>query len=430
MSGYRKHFIKELEAQFDEQASWVMRACDELGQISQSEDYLDRRYLTKEHRAANALVAFWMQSARMETWQDSVGNIWGRRESRVEGAKSLVFGSHLDTVVNGGKYDGMLGVITPIALIHLLDMFDIELPFHIDIVGFCDEEGTRFGSTLLGSRALACKWQTEWENLKDEQGITLRQAMEAFDLDFDKVVSSTIPRETLLGFVEVHIEQGPVLEQQNLPIGAVTAIAGAKRLQITVEGMAGHAGTVPMQTRQDALTGASEMVLVVEKCAREANVLATVGQISNLPNAVNVIPGKAQFSLDIRSDDDKLRDGCLDAILVQCKEVATRRALSIEINQTHDASAVICSKTITDQLCQASLKNGLTHSNEPFTLLSGAGHDTMAMADICDAGMLFVRCEKGISHHPAEAIQSDDVAATLSVLYEFVKSFNVPALEV
>ncbi len=420
----RHQTVKELEALLDEYASWVMDACDELGEISQSDEYLDRRYLTKEHRAANSLVAYWMQRAKMETWQDSVGNIWGRRESKEEGAKSLVFGSHLDTVVNGGKYDGMLGVIAPIALMNLLNELDCELPFHIDIVGFCDEEGTRFGSTLLGSRALSCKWQTEWADLKDEQGITLRQAMDAFGLDFDKVVSATIPRETLLGFVEVHIEQGPVLEQKDLPVGTVSAIAGAKRLQFTVEGMAGHAGTVPMPIRQDALVGTSEMILTAEKCAKEANVLATVGQLNNLPNAVNVIPGKSQFSLDIRSDNDTLRDNCLDAMLMQFKEIAARRALSIDIKQTHAASAVSCSPRIIDQLQAASLTYSISDVDRPFTLISGAGHDAMAMADICDAGMLFVRCEKGISHHPSEAIRAEDVSAALGVLYEFLKDFD------
>lgn len=424
MTVHRNHILNELQSLIQAQAVWVMNACDELGEISQSDEYLDRRYLTKEHRAANALTAFWMQNAGMETWQDSVGNIWGRRESKVENAKTLVFGSHLDTVVNGGKYDGMLGVIAPIALINLLNAFECELPFHIDIVGFCDEEGTRFGSTLLGSRALACKWQTRWADLKDEQDITLRQAMEAFGLDFDKAVSSTIPRETLLGFVEVHIEQGPVLEHKDLPVGVVTAIAGARRLQVSVEGMAGHAGTVPMPTRQDALVGVSEMILVAEKCAREAGVLATVGQITNSPNAVNVISGKTQFSLDIRSDNDTLRDNCLDAILMQFKEIAARRALSLDVTQTHEASAVQCSTQITQQLSLACAKQHFTCNNEAFTLLSGAGHDTMAMADICEAGMLFVRCDKGISHHPAEAIQTEDVTATLAVLYEFINNFD------
>ena len=410
--------------QIHTRASWVMQACDRLGTISQSDKYLDRRYLSKEHKAANELVASWMQEVNMKTWQDSVGNVWGRWESDAEDAKSIVMGSHLDTVVNGGKYDGMLGVIAPIALIGLLNTMQCKLPFHIDIVGFCDEEGVRFGTTLLGSRALTGKWKPEWAELEDENGVSMRQAMEEFGLDFDQVSDSKLTPENLLAFVETHIEQGPVLEQRDLPVGVVKAIAGAKRLLVSVEGMAGHAGTVPMATRLDALVGASEMILAIEKLAKIYNVLATVGQISNGPNAINVIPGKTEFTVDIRSDSDELRDICLENMLVRISHIASSRQLNANVSLTHEASAVMCSKVISEQLCQATVNNQISPVNEAYELLSGAGHDTMAMAEICDAGMLFVRCDKGISHHPDESIIVDDVKSVLSVLYEFVTRFD------
>lgn len=407
-----------------QQATWVMQACEALGKLSQSPDFVDRRYLSQEHKAANALVASWMKERNMSTWQDEVGNIWGRLASKKPDAKSLLFGSHLDTVVNGGKYDGMLGVTTPIALLDMLAKTKVELPFHIDIVGFCDEEGTRFGSTLLGSRALTGKWQSDWAELCDTDGISLRQAMLNFGLDFDKVDDAKISPAALHAYIETHIEQGPVLEANDLAVGVVSAIAGAKRLQVSIAGMAGHAGTVPMDSRRDALAGASEMILAVEKAAHEYNIVATVGKITNAPNAVNVISGFSEFSVDVRSDNDALRDTCLAQILQSFDEIAKRRSLALHIKTTHQAPAVLCSKNLIRQLGKACIRAQQAPNQDAFELLSGAGHDAMAMADICEVGMLFVRCEKGISHHPREAIIEDDVSATLAVLYEFVTHFE------
>jgi allantoate deiminase len=403
------------------QSQWVMQACDELATLSQSSQYIDRRYLSKEHKAANQLVESWMQQRQMRTWQDAVGNVWGRLESDNPKAKSLLLGSHLDTIINSGKYDGILGVLGPIALVDILTKAEHKFPFHIDIVGFCDEEGTRYGSTLLGSRALTGRWQAQWAELLDDEGISLRQAMLNFGLDFDAVINAKINPDSLMAYIETHIEQGPVLDDMNLPVGVVSAIAGAKRLQISVTGMAGHAGTVPMQTRRDALTGASEMILAVEQIAQNDEIVATAGKIDNSPNAVNVISGFCQFSLDIRSDSDNKRNEALAKMLHAFEDIAKRRSLTLSHKVNHAAPAVQCSKNIIEQLGQASIRAKLAPKGTAFELLSGAGHDAMAMADICEVGMLFVRCEKGISHHPKEAITEDDVAASLAVLYEFVR---------
>lgn len=405
----------------DELAHWVMERCDDLGRISQSPNYVDRRYLSNEHKQANQTVSKWMKQAQMRTWQDGSGNVWGRYESTNPKAKSLLLGSHLDTVVNGGKYDGMLGVLVPIALIMLLSQQHKTFPFHIDIVGFCDEEGTRFGSTLLGSRALSGKWEESWADLCDEDGISLRQAMLNFGLNFDDIHLSTIPSSAFHAFIELHIEQGPVLEQQDLPVGIVSGIAGAKRLILDVIGMAGHAGTVPMNTRQDSLVGVSEMIVSVEKSAVQAGIVASVGRIENKPNAVNVISGNTSFSLDIRSDNDNLRDVTLDKILTNFKSIASNRNLKIRWEMTHSAPAVLCDPQLTNALNEATQRANI----RPFHLLSGAGHDAMAMAEICPIGMLFTRCYKGISHHPAEAIQSTDVAASVKVLLNFIEGFKV-----
>ncbi|TDO97301.1 allantoate amidohydrolase [Marinomonas balearica] len=393
-------------------ARQVMERCEELGNISQSDAYLDRRYLTAEHKKANQNVESWLKSAGMKTWQDEAGNLWGRYENRNPNAERFILGSHLDTVPNGGKYDGMLGVIAPLTLIEMYNQCGVEFPFHLDIVGFGDEEGTRFSSTLLGSRALTGQWQDEWANVEDDNGTNLRQALQDFGLDFDLVSNAEIDTDGLMGYLELHIEQGPVLEDHDLPIGIVSAIAGAKRFDFTVKGMAGHAGTVPMPLRQDALSATSEMILAIERIATEHDIVATVGRISNKPNGVNVISGLTEFSLDIRSASDEQRDIALSDIFLSLGTIASQRNVALSSRQTHSASAVHC-----DEKLQAILKHAIEDADyTPFTLLSGAGHDAMAIADICPVAMLFMRCDKGISHHPAEAIMESDVEVTLEVL--------------
>lgn len=407
-------------ADFQDAARQVMARCEALGGISQSESYLDRRYLTEEHRRANQLVAQWMLEAGMTSWQDAAGNLWGRLESPLPDAPRLIIGSHLDTVPNGGKYDGMLGVIAPITLASLLKN-KAPLPFHVDIVGFGDEEGTRFGSTLLGSRALTGRWPAEWAQLKDADGINLVQAMNDFGLDFDAVPGAAINPATVMAYLEFHIEQGPVLESQHLPVGIVTAIAGARRFNFTVTGMAGHAGTVPMHLRQDALCCAAEMVLTVEQLAKANDVVATVGKIVNRPNGVNVISGMTQFSLDIRSEHDKQRDDTLEQIMQSLHSIAQARGVSLSVEETHQASAVQCAPDLQDILEKAVVQSGI----RPLRLASGAGHDAMEMARICPVAMLFMRCDRGISHHPDEAILEQDVCSSLEVLYHAISHISV-----
>ncbi|WP_339349150.1 allantoate amidohydrolase [uncultured Alteromonas sp.] len=408
-------------SEFSDAAALVMARCEALGSLSQNPSCLDRRYLTEQHKLANQLTSGWMIEAGMTTWQDSVGNIWGRYTSAVPNAPCLIIGSHLDTVPNGGKYDGMLGVVAPVTLMAMFSGEGRQFPFHIDIVGFCDEEGTRFGTTLLGSRALTGKWQDEWRRLKDEDGISLEDAMKNFGLDFDAINSATIAQTDLLGYLELHIEQGPVLEQENLPVGVVNAIAGAKRFSLTVTGMAGHAGTVPMSMRHDALCASAEMILAVESISQQRpGVVATVGKIENAPNGVNVISGRCQFSLDIRSEEDPLRDAALAEILQKINDIAVLRNVELKIEQTHSAPAVHC-----DSALQNTLLKGVTEAGiVPKVLASGAGHDAMAMAEICPVAMLFTRCKGGISHHPAESITTDDVAASLAIMHHSLRTLK------
>ncbi|MFS1703708.1 allantoate amidohydrolase [Alteromonas sp. AMM-1] len=406
--------------EFAELANEVLSRCDQLGLISQSPGMVDRRYLTSQHRQANDQVAQWMQQAGMQTWQDAAGNQWGRYKSANPDAKAFVFGSHLDTVPNGGKYDGILGVIAPLAVVQYYFEQGIRFPFHIDIVGFGDEEGTRFGSTLLGSRALTGRWQEDWRNLRDKDQVSLPDALTHFGSSFENIAQAKLDPATLLGYLEVHIEQGPVLENQSLPVGWVTAIAGAKRYDVTVNGMAGHAGTVPMPLRQDAMTASSEMVLAIESIATEHAVVATVGRMDVKPGAVNVIPGQVKFSLDIRSEYDDMRDRALDAILLRLRDIATRRRVDINWQMTHMANAVHCNPALSQTLAQAIELTGI----KPLSLPSGAGHDAMAMDAICPVGMLFVRCKGGISHHPGESVTHADVQATLQVLQRFLDNYS------
>lgn len=406
---------------FSDAAAIIMARCESLGALSQDPNCLDRRYLTEQHKLANQLTSGWMIEAGMTTWQDSVGNIWGRYPSAVPNAPRLIIGSHLDTVPNGGKYDGMLGVVAPVTLMALFNGAQHQFPFHVDIVGFCDEEGTRFGTTLLGSRALTGKWQDEWRLLKDENGVSLETAMQDFGLSFDEVKSAAIPQTDLLGYLELHIEQGPVLEQENLPVGVVSAIAGAKRFMLTVTGMAGHAGTVPMSMRHDALCASAEMILAVESISHQRpGVVATVGKIENAPNGVNVISGRCHFSLDIRSEEDALRDAVLAEILQKFNSIADSRNVRLDIEQTHSAPAVHC-----DPALKSALHDGVSAAGIiPKILASGAGHDAMAMAEICPVAMLFTRCKGGISHHPGESITTEDVMASIEVLHHTMSSLK------
>ena len=395
-----------------EAAARVMQRCDDLAGASMNPDFIERTYLSAAHAEANKIVQQWMSAAKMRNWQDSVGNIWGRYASEDSDAPTLIIGSHLDSIVNAGKYDGILGVLLGIELCDLLAKSDTRLPFNVDVVGFCDEEGVRFGATLLGSLAVSGKWQDEWSELTDADGVSLAQAMQDFGLDARDIASAARDPDTVRGFVEVHIEQGPVLEARNLPVGVVTDIAGARRFSLVIEGKAGHAGTVPMSMRKDALLGASHCIGLVEEATKRFDVLATVGDIACAPGAANVIPGNVQFLLDIRSAKNRVRDRALEWLMNTMRTHCLKRGLAIDSVEIHSADGVAC-----DSRWQRLFENAMRRSNvEVNSLASGAGHDAMAMTGYTPMGMLFVRCKEGISHHPDEEITAADAAVALEVL--------------
>lgn len=403
----------------------LLQRIDDLATISEESGRLTRLYLTPEHRRANHLVATWMRQAGMTVREDAVGNVIGRYEGERPGAPALMIGSHLDTVRDAGRFDGMLGVLTGIAVVADLEARGRRLPFAVEVIGFGDEEGTRFQSTLIGSRALTGGLDPAILETRDAKGRTLAEAMRDFGLTPDMAALATAARrpDEVLAYVELHIEQGPVLEALDRPVGVVTAIAGATRFSVTVTGTAGHAGTVPMTLRRDALAAAAEMVLAVEElCSGRERLVGTVGRIEAMPGAVNVIPGKVRFTIDLRSDRDAVRAERADALRARLAAIADRRTVALDIEVLHDSGAVACDPGLMDQLAAAARAQGLDAPELP----SGAGHDAMAVAPLCPIAMLFVRCERGISHNPAERITAADAEAGARVLARFVEDFVPP----
>ena len=402
----------------------IMARCDELARHSELSGGLTRVYLSPEQRAANERVLDWMREAGMSARLDAAGNCVGRYEGERPGLPALLLGSHLDTVRDAGKYDGMLGVIAAIECVHILNASGRRLPFAIEAIGFADEEGTRFNATLLGSRAVAGTFKREVLDSVDASGVRMRDAMREFGLDPDRLQQAARQRNDVLAFVELHIEQGPVLEAEGLPAGVVTAINGATRLAVEVDGLAGHAGTVPMNLRQDALTAAAECVLAIERrCGSAGELVGTVGKLETLPGAVNVIPGKVRFTVDIRSPRDSDRLEAVTEVVAQMQSIAKRRSVAIKVTKTHEGGVAACAPWLMGQIGTAIAAEGIAVRMLP----SGAGHDGMAMIELCDIGMLFLRCKKGISHNPAEAISAVDVETGVRVFLRFIEDFQPKA---
>ncbi|KWV51799.1 Zn-dependent hydrolase [Bradyrhizobium macuxiense] len=400
----------------------IVARIDALAAISETPEHLARIFLTDEHRRAADLILSWMREAGMSAHLDAIGNVCGRYEGDQPGLPCLMLGSHYDTVRDAGKWDGPLGVITAIACVTDLNRRGKRLPFAIEVVGFADEEGVRFASTLLGSRAVAGTFDTGVLDTRDRAGTSLRDALTQFGLDPDHISNAARARRDLLGYVELHIEQGPVLEEKKLPVGVVTAIAGATRLVANLTGVAGHAGTVPMPLRRDALAGAAECIVAIEQFCKadQAGLVGTVGHISAMPGATNVIPGKVSFTMDIRSQSDAHRKHAVTEILQRIEVIAKRRELTLHVDVTHENRSVPCAAWLTAQIAGAVATEGFA----VFELPSGAGHDGMAMVDIADIGMIFVRCRDGISHNPAEHVELVDAETGARVLLRLIENFK------
>jgi allantoate deiminase len=400
----------------------IVARINRLAGISETPEHLTRIFLTPEHRQAADLILSWMRDAGMSAHLDAIGNACGRYEGERPGLPCLMLGSHYDTVRDAGKWDGPLGLITAISCVADLNKRGRRLPFAIEVVGFADEEGVRFASTLLGSRAVAGTFDESVLDAHDRAGISMREALTKFGLDPDHIGAAARARRELLGYVELHIEQGPVLEEKELPVGVVTAISGATRLAANLTGMAGHAGTVPMALRRDALAGAAECITAVEEfCKTDMDgLVGTVGYITAMPGATNVIPGCVSFTLDIRAPTDAHRKLAVADIVRKIEAIAQRRELALRLDVTHENRTVPCAPWLKAQVADAVAAEGYP----VFELPSGAGHDGMAMIDISDVAMIFVRCRGGISHHPDEHVEVADANAGARVLLRLIENFR------
>jgi len=402
-------------------AARIWDHCEELARCSEQPDGLTRVFLSPEQHAASELVLTWMRDAGMQARLDEIGNCIGRYDGDRAGLPCLMLGSHLDTVRDAGRYDGMLGVVAAIECVRALNERGRRLSFAVVVAGFADEEGVRFASTLLGSRAIAGTFDPAVLDRVDAKGVSMREALVQFGLDPACLARAAYRREDILAYAELHIEQGPVLEAEALPVGVVTAINGANRLAIGIGGVAGHAGTVPMSLRRDALAAAAECVLEVERrCAGVPDLVGTVGRLEVLPGATNVIPGKAQFTIDIRSPRDADRHAAVADVTQALAAIGRRRGVAVDVRPLHEGSTATCAGWLTRQLGDAIAAEGLPVRALP----SGAGHDGMAMVDVTDIGMLFVRCKDGISHNPAEAIALADAEVAARVFLRFIENFR------
>ncbi len=399
----------------------VIRWCRQLASLSEDRGATTRRFLSKPMRDVHTALAASMARCGMTVRVDAAGNIRAVFPRRHEGPKGeatphLYIGSHLDTVPNAGAFDGVLGVVLGVALVELLG--NRRFPYAIEVVGFSDEEGVRFGEPFLGSRAIAGTFEPALLDRKDESGKTMRDAIRSFGLDPSRIPDAKASPNAL-GYLEFHIEQGPVLEKLDLPVAVVDAISGQSRAEITFTGSASHAGTTPMNMRKDALAGAAEWIVEVERAATTAQgLVATVGKIVAEPNAGNVVPERAVVSLDVRHPSDSIRKAAYERLTMAAGTVATRRGLAMTCEPRLDQPSVSMDTSIAATLERAIQRTGRKVHRMP----SGAGHDAMVMAPAMPAGMLFLRCEGGISHHPAENVREDDVAAALEVGLTFLEA--------
>lgn len=394
-----------------------------LASISAEPDRLTRLYLTEEHRRAARLVAEWMRGAGLKVRMDAAGTVHGLLPAGAEGPlaeKRLLVGSHIDTVVDAGRYDGTLGVVAGILAVEELRRRGIALPFALEVLAFGDEEGVRFPKTLIGSSTIAGALGDPMLDFSDADGVTIREALAAFGGDPGGLAAEAYRREDVLGYIEVHIEQGPVLERLDLALGVVTAIAGQSRWRIIVTGEAGHAGTVPMEIRHDALAAAAEMILAIEAVGRrpnEASLVATVGELRVMPGASNVIPGEIRFSVDLRAGTDGAREVAAAEIQSRIEAIAGRRGVATRIETVHQKQVAASAPEMMARIAGAI--EAVT-GKPAHRLMSGAGHDGQAMIHLAPIGMIFVRCRGGVSHNPAEYASPEDMGLAVAALVETI----------
>lgn len=396
----------------------IMSLADHLAKWSEQPDALTVTYFSEAHKKVAAELGRLLRAAGMEVRTDAIGNVIGRFAATKPDAKTLLLGSHYDTVRNGGKYDGRLGILVPLALIEHLNRTKQKLPFNIELCCFAEEEGVRFPIGYLGSQTIAGKFDPKNLDATDDNGIPLRKVLEEAGVDVKAIASLARKKDDLIGYVELHIEQGPSLLNADVPVAVVTGIAGAVRHRVVVEGEAGHAGTVAMQFRHDAGAAAAEMILAIEKrCQGTPSLVGTAGQLLVPNGAMNVIPGRCEFSTDIRASTNEVRDAAAKDILASFDEIAERRGVKVKAEEVLRMSAIPLSPYFQERLKAAAERLGVA----PLMLPSGAGHDAAMMSGLTQSAMMFVRCGNGgVSHSPLEIITGEDADFAARVLFEFL----------
>ena len=396
----------------------VLERCELLAGCTDVPGQITRPFASDALRRAQGHVEAWMRAAGMSVGRDNTGNLRGRYAGSGPDGATLLLGSHLDSVRDAGRFDGPLGVMVAIAAVERLHDAKRRMPFSVEVLAFADEEGLRFGSTYLGSRAIAGTCDPSDLQRVDAVGVSMADAVRGFGGDPDRIVEDRWSGGPLAGFCEVHIEQGPVLEARGLPVGVVSAIAGQNRFRVSFLGEAGHAGTVPMDRRHDALVVAAMFVVAAElEARRRTGLVATVGDLRVPGGAANVIPGRVELTLDVRHADDAARLEACRQLIAEAHGLAENRGVGVEVRPVSENAAVPCSPRLASLLARAIRETGY----DAFELPSGAGHDGVAMSALTEIGMLFVRCKGGISHNPAEAVSAGDVAVAVDALSRFLE---------
>jgi len=411
---------KEIEQLAEE----VITRCRKLATFSEDSGSLRRTFLSPPMHEVHREITTWLEPLGTELQIDAAGNLRARYAGREPAAPRLLIGSHLDTVPNAGAFDGMLGVVLPIALLEGLD--GRRLPYVIEVVGFSDEEGVRFGTPFLGSCALVGRFGESLLAMQDSHGIPVRKAIQDFGLNPAKIADAVLG-DDVCAYLEFHIEQGPVLESLGLPLGVVESVAGQSRLEFTFVGRANHAGTTPMNLRIDAIAGAAEWIETVERVAKAIpGLVATVGSLQAKPGAVNVIAGEAQLTLDVRHSADDMRARTVEDLIRGAQAIARGRGLSVCWKERLNQCAVSMDRNLITQVEEAIRKTG----SKPHRMASGAGHDAMILAEKVPAGIVFLRTPGGISHDPAESVLVDDVAKAIECGLHLLDQFAVsPAFQ-
>jgi allantoate deiminase len=384
-------------------AAEVIARCQKLASFMEDAGGTRRTFLSPPMRDCHREIARWMKPLVSEVRVDAAGNFHAVYAAARQDAPRLLIGSHLDTVPNAGAYDGILGVVLAVALLE--ELRGRRLPFGIEVVGFSEEEGVRFGTPFIGSRALVGRLDRKLLEVQDAQGISVREAIKNFGLNPAEISQAELKKDTL-GYLEFHIEQGPVLEKLHQPLAAVESIAGQSRMEFTFLGRANHAGTTPMHLRCDAIAGAAEWIGAVERAAQGVpGLVATVGKIEAKPGAANVIAAEARLTLDVRHSSDDIRTRTVEDLIRQAQEIAARRGLSVHECTLLSQRAVAMDPFLVGEIERAIDKAGC----KPHRMVSGAGHDAMILAEKVPAGMIFLRTPGGISHDPAESVAVEDV---------------------